>query len=201
MRRRTSQRTDPALEFARAIEGRDWPTASTAIAEMLRAQPTDARLYYNKALVHKALGEEADRRRSLRQALRLDPRHANARFELGAALMEAGAVKEAEKAFEAYVRVVPDDWEGQVNLGECRLRLGEPRRALVHLGLAHWLKHNEATISGLARALRDLGRFVESEAFLAALPRSAGAAALRLKVRTQGIKGRVNLKAAYDLPR
>ena len=185
-----------AAGFAQAVQKGDWP-AALKLAEALEiALPGNAGAVYNKALVLRELGRHDERIATLRQALEIDAGHANAGFELASALMEQGEAGEASGLFAAYLNAVPDDTDARLNLGNCLVRLGRADEALPHLRAAHIAAPSEATVAALATALRDTGDLDACETLLAELPETPEAAALRLKVLTQGARGRISLKTA-----
>lgn len=186
-------RDNDALALAQAVQNGDWPRALRAVQAMEKRVPGDSRILYNKALVFREMGNQAARQESLLQAIAADPLHAHARFELGAVLLDEGRIAEAATHFTHYVELAPKDWEGLVNLGNCLLLLGRPADALPYLKDAHEHTANVDTVTALARCWRDLGQFEACEDVLGELGASAQMSALKLKIRTQGSKGRFSL--------
>lgn len=180
-----------AAAFARAVQAGDWAAAERAVDALLRADPANPALHYNRGLVLRRLGRLADALAAHDAALQRAPDHANAAFERAACLLDIGRLAEAETGFSDYLARVPGDADARLNRACIRLRLGRPAEALADLdGLA------EAPPVRLARAeaLRDLRRLDEAEALLA--PRPGDAPELRaaaLKLLTQGAAGRVRL--------
>lgn len=179
---------DPATAFARAVQAADWPAAERAVDALLRADPGNPALHYNRGLVLRRLGRLADAVAAHDAALALAVGHVNAVFERASCLLEQGRLAEAEDGFTAYLAQVPDDADARLNRARARLRLGRPEAALADLdGLA-----GDAVRLARAEALRDLRRLDEAEALLA--PRPGDGPELRaaaLKVMTQGAVGRV----------
>ena len=185
-------RGDPAAAFARAVQAGDWPAADRALGALLRADPGNPALLYNRGLVLRRLGRLADAVAAHDDALARAPEHANAMFERASCLLELGRPGEAEVGFGAYLERRPDDTDARLNRARARLRLGRADDALADLdGL-----DNADPAVRLARAetLRDLRRLDEAAALLA--PRPDDGPELRaaaLKVTTQGAAGRVRL--------
>lgn len=184
-----------AARFSEAVARQDWTHALEAADSLVAALPGHAGVVYNKALVLKELGRGPERIATLREALKTAPDHANARFELASALMDAGDLAEAAKLFEAYLSEVPDDTDARLNLGQCLLRLDRPGDAVEPLRAAHAGAPGLTTAAALASALRDTGDLAAAKALLADLPSTPEAAALRLKILTQGARGRIALSA------
>ncbi|GAB4353903.1 MAG: hypothetical protein Kow0026_12210 [Oricola sp.] len=182
-----------AAAFAEAAGRRDWQSALRVVAELETALPGNAGIAYNKALVLRELGRTEERIASLERALRLEPAHANARFELASALMDTGNFAKAAGLFAAYLETVPDDADALLNLGNCLLCLGRSAEALPHLRLAHAAAPTDKTVAGLATALRDCGDLDACERLLAELPPTPETAVARLKILTQGTRGRFGL--------
>jgi tetratricopeptide (TPR) repeat protein len=189
-----------AADFAMATQRGEWDKA-LAVSEALEgALPGNAGVVYNKALVLKELGRSAERITCLERALEIDPAHANARFELASALMDEGALDKAAVLFAAYLASVPDDVAAMLNLGNCLSRLGRYSEALAYLRDAYAKQPSPDAATSLAVALRDSGALTECEAVLAGLPQTPENAALRLKILTQGPRGRFALCADQFRP-
>lgn len=188
-----------AAEFGQAVAAAEWETALLRAGELETALPGNPGIIYNKALVLRELGRPDERIACLERALRLDPSHANARFELASALMDRGDLETAAGLFFEYAKAVPDDADASLNLGNCLLRLGRYVEALPHLEKAHEVAPSDETVASLATALRDSVDLEACESLLAELPMTQEAAALRLKILTQGAHGRFGL--SIDQPR
>lgn len=182
-----------ARDFADAAANANWAVALDCATRLQAALPDNPSVLYNTALVLKHLDRTEERVGCLEQALALAPDHANARFELASALMDEGDIERAAGLFSAYLAAAPDDADARLNLGNCLLRLGRAAEALPHLRQAHASAPTDVTAASLAAALRDTGDIGGCEAQLAALPPSPETAALRLKLLTQGARGRFAL--------
>jgi len=95
-------------DFARAVEEF---TASS------RLQPLSLAPLANRALAHAATGNNVQAETSLRQALELDPHHAEVNLNLGMLLAELGRLPEAEKAFRTAAKSDPRSATAAYNLG------------------------------------------------------------------------------------
>lgn len=182
-----------AGDFARAVAQANWPDALRACDGLAAMMPDHAGVLYNRALVLKELGRHDERIEDLSQALARDPAHSNARFELASAHMDKGLFPEAAAGFASYLENAPDDATAQLNLGKCLLRLGRPEDALVCLRAAQMDKENADAIAALATALRETGDLEACIAVLDDLGPGPENAALRLKIMTQGARGRFAL--------
>ena len=187
---------DPATALAAALARGDWAVALAGLEGLERVSAPNASIPYNRGLVLRRLDRTADALDAFRAAIRIDPGHAHARFELASALMDAGSLAAAADGFAGYLEGVPDDPHAHLNLGRLLVRLGRPGEALAHLTRAGAALDPEAVAEALATACRDVGDLDGCRAALAALPDSPEAAALRLKVLVQGATGRVRLRVA-----
>lgn len=77
-----SQGMDSVAMGASKFFAKDYAGAEAAFSLALTAHP-DATLYYNRAAVRAAMGHDASAEADLKEALRLDPKHAYALFALG----------------------------------------------------------------------------------------------------------------------
>lgn len=184
-----------AAAFQTALGRQDWDAARAAGQKLARQLPDNASVIYNLGLVEKTSGSLKTAIVEFRKTLALDPAHHNARFELAGCLMEATQLPEARKQYDAYLAQKPDDPDALLNLGRVLLRLDQPLAALSCLTKASVTDPAETTMIALATALRDLGRLDEARALLEQLARTPETAALRLKIMTQGPRGRFSLAA------
>ena len=192
MRRRGSPREAPAAaahDFTAAAAVGDWPRAATAIAALLKLDPTNPALHYNLGVVRRRGGQTAVAAEAFTAALALAPDHANARFEAAACAMETGDLETARAGFAAYLARVPGDPDAVRNLARVLLKLGRPGEALAHVeGLG------DAAAFERAESLRDLGHIGAATALLGGRWRDRpDERASLLKLMTQGTKGRFPL--------
>ncbi|MFP1632538.1 tetratricopeptide repeat protein [Zhengella sp. ZM62] len=183
-----------AGNFAKAVAQGNWPKALEACDGLVVIMPDHAGVLYNRALVLKELGRHEERIDNLTQALTHDPGHSNARFELACAQMDKGLFQEAAAGFAAHLENQPGDADARLNLGQCLLRLGRAGEALEHLKAARAKTGSPDVIAALATALRETGDLDGCEAVLDDLGPGPENAALRLKVMTQGARGRFALR-------
>lgn len=180
--------------FQTALGRADWPEALLLADRLIAALPGNPSLFYNKGLVLKNLERVRDSVACFRETLTLAPDHHNAQFELASALLESGEAEESARRFEDYLAAVPGDADAALNLGIALLQSGRAEAAIPHLGYAHGELGSAQALQWLATARRDSGDLAAAEDLLAQLPsEDANAQAARLKILTQGAKGRFQL--------
>lgn len=181
--------------FQDALANSAWSEALDLVDQLIAALPDNSSLLYNKGLVLKRLGRAANSIPYFENALSLQADHHNARFELGGALLETGHPEESVRAFEQYLSAMPDDVDGALNLGIALVQVGHANDALARLQYAHEQLGSSLTIQWLATAQRDVGALDIAEELLASLPlNDVDTQVARLKIQTQGSKGRFSLK-------
>ena len=160
-------------DLPRLLAARDWEAAERVLRRAARRADAPAAVHYNLAKVLEA-AERPGRAAALERAVRADPRHRDAWFELGRARQEG----DPEGAREAFARAgALGDAEGARMAARLALRLGRWEEALAAPG-----DDEEARVIRW-RAAAELGQAPDP----AALP--PGAAGLRAMVRVA--KGRL----------
>ncbi len=104
-----------------------------------------------------------------RQALREDPSHPKARYNLGVAFLAQNRADEAAAEFRAFLAGKPDDAPGLFQLARAQARAGRPEEAIAALQRSVALGFDEHPAMGLPELQplrRDL-RFVQLEAVVA----------------------------------
>lgn len=187
--------TDLTAMFQAALGKQNWPAALTLADDMAAAMPKNQSIQYNRALVLKKLNRLDDACQVLEGILEVEPQHNKARFELASARLERSEFQSAIALFEDYLVIDRDDPDALLNLGNALIHSGRADLALTHLHRAQALSPSNLAASALAVACRDTGDLESCEAWLSELGSSATAAALQLKIRTQGAKGRIALAA------
>jgi protein O-GlcNAc transferase len=86
-------------------------------------------LYHNLAMVHQSEGQLREAERLYGEAIQRNPAQAQARYNLGALLLESKRWKDAVIVIEELVRLVPDYADAYVNLANAHIRLGNHRAA------------------------------------------------------------------------
>ena len=82
---------------------------SAKAAELAEASGTgDASTFYNAGVVLWNQGKGAEAQAQFEKAIKLDPKMADAHFQLGMALVNQGKMKEAKAPFEEYLKLAPD---------------------------------------------------------------------------------------------
>jgi len=131
---------DPMLDEALAriyLETYDWAHAGAVLSAWSRDAPRDPRppLWHAAALRRRG----ADPRTTLaeyREALRRDPKSAEARLGLAEVLAEDHRAREAADAFAAYLADRPDDPAARLGAGRVALELGDEAGAVRQLDRA-----------------------------------------------------------------
>ena len=103
----------------------DWPMPPPATSARARSTPPPRRRVINLANVLAEQGRWDAAVAAYRQALALDPNHAEAQHRLGAALMAQGKAAEAIAPFEATIALRPDLTAGYEGLSAACLTLGK----------------------------------------------------------------------------
>jgi tetratricopeptide (TPR) repeat protein/mono/diheme cytochrome c family protein len=124
--------TDAALHEDAAVLYLELGPSSKALehfeaALSIEASPTR---HFNVATASHLVGDLARAERELREAVRLDPRYANAWNSLGVIVASAGRLEEARGYYEEAVRADPSHAQARNNLGSALAALGDPQAAL-----------------------------------------------------------------------
>lgn len=121
------------LALARAALARrqgDAPATLTAYTEATRLAPGDARGWQGLGSAHTEREDTAPARRSLGEALRVDPHAAGAQGERGTLETFSNRFVEAEAAFDIALADNPADYVALTGQGLLRLKQGQPQAAL-----------------------------------------------------------------------
>ena len=154
---------------AHYLEGRVWYDATLfdrALASYERAATHDPKLpglALELGKTHLSLRQDEAAERYLRQALAASPADTEARYFLGALLVQRGQFEPALPLLESVQVARPDLWGTSYYLGKAQLALGKPALALPQLRQAARRAPAEAPVQfQLARALQALGRTAEA---------------------------------------
>lgn len=127
---------------------------------MIRADPRDAGLHDDVALLYLGIGRAPDAVRHFEASAALRPASATAQFNLGTALAHAGRLDDAVTAFRAALATRPEYGLAHTNLGRVLLTQGKTADALLHLQEAVRLDDTNAqAIFGLSEALAAAGSY------------------------------------------
>ena len=130
---------------------------------MLKADPRDAELHDDVALLYLGLGQSADAVRHFQFSAAIKPDAPQAHFNLGTALAQAGQLDEAVAAFRTALAKRPGYTLAHNNLGRVLLAQGKTGEALKHLEEAVRLDAaNPQALFGLAEAYAALGSHAEA---------------------------------------
>jgi len=93
------------------------------------------------------------------EALRIDPRHADAHYNLGYALFQMGEWEQAVEQYKQALRLKPDNAAAHEYLGDALVRQGKVAEALPHYQQASRMAPEDAAIrSRLGAVLMDAGK-------------------------------------------
>ncbi len=158
-------------EAFRLLQGGDAPGALRAAAEIVAAEPGNARAYLAAGIALRALRRWDEARGALEHAARLAPGDYAAPYELGLLLEQLGQAREAVEQYERSIALRPQfaaalfaagrqklalrDWQGAAASFEAVVALQpDDARALANLGQAlAGQARNEAALTALQRAI------------------------------------------------
>jgi tetratricopeptide (TPR) repeat protein/predicted Ser/Thr protein kinase len=118
------------LKFVETNDAKWLKLASGHAAEALKLNSYLAAAHISRSMVENASKRPQEAIQSLRRALELDPRSAEARWRLASLLRGAGQAEEAEQAALEAVRLAPGDWRAQQTLGTVYYVRGKHKEAL-----------------------------------------------------------------------
>jgi len=101
-----------------------------ALAQSMRELGREARFRHNYALMLAQAGDPAGAERELEAAIALDPRNVTSHNYLGVVRQHLGRLDAAKAAYEAALRLAPDDPFVAANYGNCLLARGEVAQAI-----------------------------------------------------------------------
>jgi Flp pilus assembly protein TadD len=142
-----------AAEAALAVKAGDNRKAAELYRQACAAQPNDPEMAYELALVLDNLGELADERVALQQAIQANPHFFLAQYQLGFMDFQAGDNAGAERQFRLTVQQVPDNIQAWISLAAAlgaESRFDEARDTVAH---ALKLDPNNAAALDLGRKL------------------------------------------------
>ncbi len=155
-----------AAEAAEAVKAGDNQKAAGLYRQACAADPQNAGLAYELALVLDNLGDRAGERAALEQAIQVNPRYVPAQYQLGSLDLQVGDNAGAERQFRLTVDEVPDNaqaWMGLVAALGAEARFEEARKVMVTA--LRLDPKNAATLNFLlGGALYAAGRFEEAAA-------------------------------------
>jgi protein O-GlcNAc transferase len=180
----------PAAQ-AHFLEGKVWYEAAlfenalASFEKSFQANPTLSGLARETGKTHISLRNDAAAEAQLRRALAFDPNDVEAKYFLGAFLVQQGTPAEAIPLLESVQNARPDLWGTFYYLGKAQLAQGKPALALPLLRQAATRVPQDASVQyQLARTLQALGRKAEA----------AQAFALVSKLRAQSQQEQIQLK-------
>jgi len=168
---RSRKRLAATLEAAVARhQAGDLPAAEAGYREILGISASEPRALHLLGTLHAQTGRLASAIDLLRQALRLDPRNAETRNNLGLALHGLGEVAAAAAAFREAVRLNPRYPEALNNLGDLLREEGRLESAVECLEAALCLRpHYPEALNNLGVACLQSGRHSRAIAAFTAL--------------------------------
>jgi tetratricopeptide (TPR) repeat protein len=156
--------TEAYLDLGRKkMEAGDLPGAIAAFDKAHEASPKDPWPVYYRGEVHQHQNKLAEAEADFRQALLLDPKHTDARAQLGDILTDSGRAAEAVDQLELVVKARPDFFEAQYNLGVANEALSRWSQAAEAYRKAAQLRPRDPDVRlNLAAALRHDGQLPEA---------------------------------------
>ena len=149
--------SSPEARSARFIENgknqlknKDAQRAILEFQNALKATPGNAEAYYQLATAYLAVGDGVHAGASLRQTLRINPKHRAAELliaKLMASTNEPSYLQEAQKRLQALLQDSPNDPDELYALALSELKLNEPADAMRDLALAKSAAPNAVMIS------------------------------------------------------
>ena len=124
-----------AAEAAEAEKAGDNQKAAGLYRQACAAEPRDAGLAWQLALVLDNLGDQAGERAALEQAIQADPHFVLAQYRLGYMDFQAGDNAAAERQFRLTVEQLPDNVQAWISLAatlDAESRTREAREAVAH---------------------------------------------------------------------
>jgi tetratricopeptide (TPR) repeat protein len=141
-----------------------WPEARLAFRNAATLDPKEplAQLYF--AVATQETGDFDEALKLYRQVTVRFLDFAPALYRLGDALLQAGAVDEAENVFRRLIALAPQEWRGFAGLGDVKLRQGNYAEAASHLERAIQIDPNAKVAHHLlGLAYRGLGRLEDAQ--------------------------------------
>ena len=142
-----------AAEAAQAVKAGDNQKAVELYRQASAAEPKDAGMAYQLAMVLDNLGDRAGERAALEQAIEANPHFVLAQYQLGYMDFQAGDNAGAERQFRLTVEEVPDNTQAWISLAAAlgaESRFGDAQQAVGH---ALKLDPNNAAALDLSRKL------------------------------------------------
>ncbi len=142
--RRALQLSPDLPGAARNLELAESALAKTAREQPAPSRPEDAAAHYQRGLALARQNKLEEATAALREAVRLDPNHAEAMGNLGTALLLRDRNEEAADCFRKALRLRPQWVEAQNNLGVSCLKLARWQEAATAFEQAIRLRPNHA---------------------------------------------------------
>lgn len=158
---------------ALALDARRFDEAAESIGRAVELQPANPVFRKNLALAQQAAGHPDRAEASLRESLRLEPRYAEAAFQLGLLLHEQHRFDAAGHVLDEALQLQPQSRAGLAQVFIHRAaQLRQQRRpedaATTYRQVLHWLPEHAEALAGLGPVLLELNGFEEARANLQA---------------------------------
>ncbi|OGI48464.1 MAG: hypothetical protein A2W42_01110 [Candidatus Muproteobacteria bacterium RIFCSPHIGHO2_01_60_12] len=156
----TRSRKRKAMEL---VQCGQYLEAKVLLEEICRVDRVDAEAWRMLGTVCGQLGDADGAIANLRHAVELNPDHAPAHVDLGAALLSADRLEEAAASFRHVIRLDPSDYESLARLGRMLHSLGNLEEAAAcYRKVLQWQPQWSAMYDSLGGILRAQGLIDES---------------------------------------
>jgi tetratricopeptide (TPR) repeat protein len=154
---------DLYLAAAALLEGKDFATASSIFERYVSQRPGDSKGFLGLGIAQLAQQHNEEATKALERSLQIDPKLADAEYQLGVVADRQGATSEALQHFDRAVQLQPQHAKALAGLGEQYLRAGDLEKAQSALARSVSLDPNDSKSQyDLALVLSKLGRTEEA---------------------------------------
>ena len=145
---------------------RDYAAAVTAFNKVIELDPKRAEVYFGLGEIHFRTQRWSDAIAALEKGVSLNSANKEALFTIGNAYGELHDFAKAADAYERYLNSKPEStWAGYLQLGLCRMELGQHDQAVAALEEAQKAKPTDVNVNyRLAQAYEKAGQLDQADA-------------------------------------